>query len=156
MGALSSRPLSALAAAALTGAALSLPAGGAGRPSTGDPNAINYFDQALSTYTDIPGAKMVETGYFFGIPSGPGAVKFMWANPPPPGFQPQTATIYMQLSGGKIIAYLANLTGRSLTRVRLLMDRGHVFISTGKCWNRVPASSSPSVLGTGDRYLLNG
>ncbi len=124
------------------------------QPPTGSRPAILFFRQEVGNFNGVPGIRMVETGYFFGIPSGRGSVRFIWAQPPPAGYQPQTATILAQLSGGKIVAYLAQLTARGLPRVRVLMSAGTVYLSSGKCWTKATASASP--LGTGDRFLLNG
>jgi len=139
----------AIAAAVLAGSAA-----GAVLPPTGNQDAIDFFRAEVVNYSALGGAKMVENGYFFGIPSGPASVRFIWAQPPGPGYQPQTATIYAQLNNGKVASYLAILTGPGLARVRVLMANGKVYLASGTCWNRATAGASP--LGTGDRYLLNG
>jgi|SRR5579862_319162 len=127
---------------------------GAVVPPAGNQAAIAFFKQEVGYYSQLRGAKIVETGYFFGISSGHGSVKFLWAAPPPAGYQPQTATIYAQLSSGRFAAYLAVLASPGLLPVRVLMSNGAVFLSSGKCWKKATAGASP--LGTGDRFLLNG
>ena len=132
-----------------------LPAGAAEAvtPPTGDQQAIAYFSQAAKIYSRFPGVKVTETGYYSGIPSGPGSVRFVWARPVAPGYTPQTATIVEQLDAGKIAAFYATLTGPKLARVRVLMAGGSVFLSSSSCWTRATPGSSP--LGTGNRYLFN-
>jgi hypothetical protein len=121
-------------------------------PPTGDVDAGNFYKKEADLYAKLPGAKIVETGYFFGHQVGP-SVHFSWANPPSRGYVPQKATILARLQEGKIVAYLATLTGPKLRRVRIVMSGSSVFISSTKCWNKVPPTSSP--FGTGDVYLFN-
>jgi hypothetical protein len=122
-------------------------------PPTGDKPAIAFYKRAVGPYSRLPGAKVVETGYFFGHPAGGKSVDYSWAHPPKPGFVPQTATILERLIDGQVVAYLAELTAPNLRRVRILMAGGSVFVSSGKCWNKAGTTSSP--LGTGDAFLFN-
>jgi hypothetical protein len=122
-------------------------------PPTGNKRAIGFYKHEVAHYFPLPGARVVETGYFFVAPSGGTSVRFWWGRPPPPGFVPATATILEQLSDGKIVAYLAQLTAPKVRRVRVLMAGSSVFISSSKCWRKASATSSP--LGTGETFLFN-
>jgi hypothetical protein len=137
-----------VAAAVLVTAALAAVA-----PPTGNKRAIAFFKREVAHYSPLPGAKVLETGYFFVAPSGSGSVRFWWGRPPPPGFVPATATILELLSNGRIVAYLAQLAAPKVRRVRVLMVGGSVFISSSKCWRKAPVTSSP--LGTGETFLFN-
>jgi hypothetical protein len=122
-------------------------------PPTGNKRAIGFYKHEVAHYSPLPGAKVVETGYFFVAPRGSTSVRFWWGRPPPPGFVPARATILEQLSDGKIVAYLAELTAPKVRRVRVLMVGGSVFISLSRCWRKAAVTSSP--LGTGETFLFN-
>jgi hypothetical protein len=134
----------ALLAAGVSSAAVS--------PPTGDLDAIAFFKLEADLYAKLPGAKVVETGYFSGLPIG-AAVHYAWGSPPAKGYFPQQATVLARLQDGKIVAYLATLTSPKLKKVRILMAGSTVFVSSGRCWNKTSATSSP--FGTGDAYLFN-
>lgn len=122
-------------------------------PPKGDKHAIGFYKHEVKHYSPLPGARVVETGYFFVAPSGGTSVRFWWGRPPPPGFVPARATILEHLSDGKIVAYLAELTAPNVRRVRVLMAGSSVFISSTRCWTKASATSSP--LGTGESFLFN-
>jgi hypothetical protein len=122
-------------------------------PPKGNVKAIVFYNQEATKYARLPGAKVVETGYFFGIQSGTASVSFIWGRPGTTGYVAQKATFLEQLSNGKIVAYSGELTAPGLRRVRVLMAGGSVYLSSSKCWRRVPAGASP--LGTGEQYLFN-
>ena len=142
-----------LVAALVTATVLVTAALAAVAPPTGNKPAIGFYKHEVAHYFRLPGAKVVETGYFFVAPSGGTSVRFWWGRPPPPGFVPATATILEQLSEGKIVAYLAQLTAPKVRHVRVLMAGSSVFISSSKCWSKASATSSP--LGTGETFLFN-
>jgi hypothetical protein len=122
-------------------------------PPKGDQAAISFFGQEANEYASVPGAKIVETGYFSLRFNGGTSVSYHWGSPPPAGYTMATATVLERLTGGKISAYLATITAPKIPRLRVLAQGSSVFVSTSSCWTRVPASYSP--LGTGDRYLFN-
>jgi hypothetical protein len=140
--------LTALAAATMLG----LGAFAAVSP-TGDRSAIVFYNQEVAYYAPLPGARVVETGYFFVHPNGGTSGGLWWGRPPPHGYMPGTATILEHLSSGKIVAYLAQFTGPKVQRLRVLMADGSVFLSTSRCWRKAPATTSP--LGTGEAFLFN-
>ena len=110
-------------------------AAAAATPPTGDQTAIAYYKHEARLYAALPGAEVVETGYFFGRPIGT-AVDYMWGRPAAAGFIPETATVAARLSGGQIVAYLATLTAPKVRHVRILMAGTSVFVSTTRCWNK--------------------
>jgi hypothetical protein len=122
-------------------------------PPTGDTEAIDFFRSKAGAYLDVPGAKIVETGYFF-VRKGKGtSVNYSWGEKPVTGYKPASATILASLVDGKIVAYLAELRAKGVRKVRVLMAGGTVYISTTRCWKKSEPSSSP--LGTGDKYIFN-
>jgi hypothetical protein len=121
-------------------------------PPTGDKKAIAFYKHEAHLYAMLPGAEIVETGYFFGRPFG-SSVDYVWGRPGAAGYIPQKATIAARLTGGQIVAYLATLTAPKLRHVRILMAGTSVFVSTVRCWNERNAASSP--LGTGESFLFN-
>jgi hypothetical protein len=126
---------------------------GAVAPPTGDVTAIGFFRDKANAYGDLAGAKIVESGYFF-VRRGPGtSVDYSWGRHPAAGYVPATATIFVRLNGGKIVAYLAKLRAHGVRTVRVLMAGGVVYSSTTRCWRRSRADASP--LGTGDNYVFN-
>jgi hypothetical protein len=139
----------ALAAAALSGVGAS---SAAVAPPTGDVDATLFYKQEASRYAALPGARIVSTGYFFGHPIGT-AVRYMWGHSPAAGFFPQRATVLARLHDGQIVAYVATLTAPKMRRVRIVMEGSSVFVTSGKCWNKADAGSSP--FGTGEMYLFN-
>jgi hypothetical protein len=135
----------ALGLASATTAAVPAPAG--------DHAAIKYYLARANAYNAIPGAKIVETGYFFVKYEGGTQVDYAWGNGRPAGYVPAKGTIVARLSGGQIVAYLARLTAPRVHPVRVLMAGGEVYSSTTSCWRKTTTSSSP--LGTGGAYVLN-
>jgi hypothetical protein len=120
---------------------------------TGDGPAILYFRQQAKAYARVPGATIVETGYYFVRTAAHGAVDYAWGNVPPAGYHPAKATIHARLSRGVIVAYLAEFKAPGVRRLRIVMAGGNVFTSTSRCWRKAKTAASP--LGTGDRYLFN-
>src|SRR5581483_7776344 len=139
----------AVAAAAALAAGV---ASGALIPPTGDHAASAFYKQEADKYALLPGARIVETGYFFGRPVG-SSVSYMWGRPPATGYRPQTADILVRLYRGRIVAYAATLTAPKMRRVRIVMAGSSVYVTSGKCWNRAGDASSP--LGMGEMYLFN-
>jgi hypothetical protein len=139
-------------AAALAAGGIASTAIGAVTPPTGDTTAIGFFRDKANAYTDLAGAKIIETGYFF-VRKGEGtSVDYWWGRRPPAGYVPATATILVRLTDGKIAAYLAELRAPKI-RVRVLMSGGTVYFSTAGCWEKSQPTASP--LGTGDNYVFN-
>jgi len=138
-----------LAAGGLAAATL-----GAVKPPTGDPAAIDFFRSKAGDYLDVPGVKIVQTGYFF-VTKGKGtSVHFAWGEKPPEaGYKPARATILARLFEGKIVAYLAELRAPKIRALRVLMAGGNVYVSTTRCWKKSEPSASP--LGTGEKYIFN-
>jgi hypothetical protein len=125
----------------------------AATPPTGDARAIAAYHAQARAYAALPGARIVETGYFF-VRKGAGtAVDYWWGSKPPAGYVAATATITARLDGGRIVAYLAVLKAANVRPLRILMAGASVFSSTTRCWNATRAGSSP--LGTGTRYVFN-
>jgi len=124
-------------------------------PPTGDPAEIDFYEQQATAYTQVPGIKMVETGFFFMRPSANHSVDYWWGSKPPAGsyYRPATATISARLIDGKIVAYLAQLTAPKVHTLRILMAGGAVYTKTTRCWQKSTPGASP--LGTGDRYVFN-
>jgi len=120
---------------------------------SGDQAAIAFYRQKAAAYEHVPGATIVETGYFFVRPSPNGTVDYWWGTPPPAGYAPARVTIHARLGGGRIVAYLADLRAPHVKRLRIVMSGGAVFTRTGGCWARSKPTASP--LGTGDRYVFN-
>jgi hypothetical protein len=140
-------------AAALAALGLASFASGAAPPPNGDKTAIGYYLARAQAYGKIPGAKIVETGYFFVRDEGGTSVDYAWGNGRPAGYVPAKGTIVARLSGGQIVAYLAQLSAPHHRGVRVLMAGGAVYSSTAGCWRRTVPSASP--LGTGENYVLN-
>jgi hypothetical protein len=143
------RLLVAVAAAAALAAGVA--SGAIVRP-TGDHAASAFYKQQADKYALLPGARIVETGYFFGRPIGT-SVSYMWGHPPASGYRPEKAEILARLYRGRIVAYLATLTAPKMRRVRVVMAGSSVYVTSGKCWNKAGDASSP--LGTGQVYLFN-
>jgi len=144
----------AAAALAIAGAVLvAAAASGAVKPPSGDVAAGTFYRKEAAVYSKLAGAKVVETGYFFGSRSRGGGISFTWGQPPKPGYVAQKAEVLEELSDGKVVAYMAKLTGHGLKRIRVLMAGGDVFLSSSSCWKKAPASFSP--FGTGETYLFN-
>jgi hypothetical protein len=124
-------------------------------PPTGDPAEIDFYEQQANAYTQVPGIKMVETGFFFIRPSANRSVDYWWGSRPPAGsyYRPATATIRARLIDGKIVAYLAQLTAPKVHSLRILMAGGAVYTRTTRCWRKSTPGASP--LGTGERYVFN-
>jgi hypothetical protein len=141
------------ACAAAVGVALAAASAAAATPPTGNVRAIIFYNHEVAIYARLPGAKVVESGYFFGIPSGSKSVNFIWGRPGTTGYVGQTATILEHLNDDQIVAYSAELAAPGLRRVRVLMSGGSVYLSSINCWGRAGAGASP--LGTGDDYLFN-
>jgi len=142
-----------------TVAALSLLASIAATPATaapkigGDPDALSYFQQVVSDYQHIPGARVVEYGLFFLHYNGGTSVDFRWGANKPPGFKAAKAVIDYWLKNGKIVGYLATITARDVPRLRVLVAAGNVFLSTTQCWERSTPASAP--FGVGERFLVS-
>jgi hypothetical protein len=150
----SSPRLRLVAALAALSALLGLPASaGAADPPTGDAAAATFYGDAANQYSHLPGAKIVQTGYFFLRPGAGTSVGYWWGSKPPSGYYPASATILARLSGGKIVAYLATLKAPNVRPLRLLMAGGDLFTATTSCWTKSTPKASP--LGTGERYLFN-
>jgi hypothetical protein len=124
-------------------------------PPTGDPAEIDFYEQQANAYAQVAGMKMVETGFFYMRPSANRSVDYWWGSRPPAGqyYRPATATIRARLSGGKIVAYLAELTATKVRTLRILMAGGSVYTRTTGCWRKTTPGASP--LGTGERYVFN-
>jgi hypothetical protein len=120
---------------------------------TGDGPAILFFRNQARAYMKVPGATIVETGYYFLRSSAHGAVDYAWGNVPPTGYHPAKATIHVQLSRGLVVAYLAEFKAPGVRRLRIVMAGGNVFTSTSRCWRKAKPGASP--LGTGDRNQFN-
>lgn len=119
----------------------------------GDQQASTFFNRMVSDYALVPGAKVVETGYFSLRSNGGTSVSYRWGAPTPKGYVPATATILEWLSNGKITAYLATVTAHGVHRLQILMAGGQVFLSTARCWSNAAATSSP--FGTGVTSIFN-
>jgi len=139
-------------AVAVTAALAAGVASGALIPPTGDHAASAFYKQEADKYALLPGARIVETGYFFGRPVG-SSVSYMWGRPPATGYRAQTADILVRLYRGRIVAYAATLTAPKMRRVRIVMAGSSVYVTSGKCWNKAGDASSP--LGMGEMYLFN-
>jgi hypothetical protein len=140
-------------AAALAALGLASFASGAASPPAGDQQAIGYYLARAQAYGKIPGARIVETGYFFVRDEGGTSVDYAWGNGRPAGYVPATGTIVARLDRGQIVAYLARLSAPHHRGVRVLMAGGAVYSSTAGCWRKTTAGASP--LGTGENYVLN-
>ena len=125
----------------------------ASTPPTGDRTAIRFYTGQANAYAALPGAKIVETGYFYLRKNTGTSVSYAWGNGPQPGYTAATGTILVQLANGRIAAYLATLRAPKIRRLRVLMSGGVVFTSTTRCWRRTTPSGSP--LGVGDSYVFN-
>jgi hypothetical protein len=143
----------ACAAAVVLGLAALAPAAVAVSRPTGDSAAISFFNKQASTYANVPGAKIVMTGYFFVRPGAHKNVRYSWGQPPAKGFVPARATVLAWLNRGKFDAYLVTLTAPRVRPVRILVAGGAVFVSSSRCWNREGSGSAP--FGTGERFLFN-
>jgi hypothetical protein len=143
----------AVAAVALAAAGILTAAAGAAPPPLGDQAAIGYYHDRADAYSKIPGAEIVESGYFFVRSNGGSSVDYAWGNGRPAGYVPATGTIVARLAGGQIVAYLARIRAPHVPTVRVVMSGGSVYSSTSDCWRKVTASASP--LGTGTAFVLN-
>jgi hypothetical protein len=140
-------------AAVLAALGLASLASAAAPPPSGDRTAIGYYLARAQAYGKIPGARIVETGFFFVRDGGGTSVDYAWGNGRPAGYVPATGTILARLSGGQIVAYVARLSAPHHRGVRVLMAGGSVYSSTAGCWRKSAPGASP--LGTGGTYVLN-
>jgi hypothetical protein len=141
------------AAVVLAAGGLAAGAGVAATPPTGDTTAMSFFARKADAYAQLPGARIVQTGYF-AVRKGTGtSVDYAWGRPTPSGYVPARAKILVRLSDGRIVAYVAELRARGVRPLRVLMAGGRVFTSTTRCWRKSSAAASP--LGTGERYMFN-
>jgi hypothetical protein len=138
-----------LAAGSIAASAL-----GAVKPPTGDTDAINFFRSQADAYLDVPGVKIVQTGYFF-VRKGKGtSVDYSWGQrPSDAAYKPAKATILARLLEGKVVAFLAKLQAPKVRTVRMLMAGGTVYISTTRCWKKSEPAASP--FGTGEKFIFN-
>ena len=125
----------------------------AATPPKGDARAIQFFSSQFQAYEDVPGVRIVETGYFSLKRLAGSNVSYRWSQPTPRGYTPATAEILAWLDGAKITAYMATLSAPKIRHVRVLMSGGSVFVASANCWHKSDASASP--FGTGEIYLLN-
>jgi hypothetical protein len=121
-------------------------------PPKGDPAAIAFYSNQANAFADLPGTRIVETGFFFVRPGAGTKVSYVWGSKPA-GYRPATATVDMLTRGGRIVSYLAVLRAPKVRRVTVLMAGSSVFTSTTRCWRKSTAAGSP--WGTGDRYVFN-
>ncbi len=119
----------------------------------GDPDALSYFQQVVSDYQHVAGARVVEYGLFFLHYNGGTSVDFRWGSNKPPGFKAAKAVIDYWLKNGKIVGYHATITARDVPRLRVLVAAGNVFLSTTQCWERSTPASAP--FGIGERVLVS-
>jgi len=122
-------------------------------PPKGDTKAIQFFSSQFQAYQDVPGVRIVESGYFSVKRLNGSNVSYRWSQPTPRGYTPATAEILAWLDGTRITAYLATLSAPKIRHVRILMSGGSVFVASARCWHKSNANASP--FGTGELYLLN-
>jgi hypothetical protein len=93
---------------------------------SGDPDALSYYQQVVSDYQLVPGARVVEYGLFFLHYNGGTSVDFRWGGNKPAGFKAAKAVIDYWLDDGKIVGYLATVTARVVPRQRIQVAAGYL------------------------------
>lgn len=122
-------------------------------PPKGSRAAIDFYNHQANAFADLPGVRIVETGFFFVRPGAGTTVSYVWGTRPGEGYRPANATLSALVRGGRIVSYLAVLRAPKVRRLRILMAGSDVFTSTTSCWRKTTAAGSP--WGTGDRYVFN-
>lgn len=147
------RRRASVAFALLSVAVLAAAAAAGVTPPRGSRAAIDFYNRQANAFADLPGVRIVESGFFFVRPGAGTTVTYVWGTRPGEGYRPAKATVSALVRGGRIVSYLAELRAPNVRRLRILMAGSDVFTSTTSCWRKTTAAGSP--WGTGDRYVFN-
>lgn len=122
-------------------------------PPKGSRAAIDFYNRQADAFADLPGVRIVESGFFFVRPGAGTTVTYVWGTRPAEGYRPARATVSALVRGGRIVSYLAVLRAPEVRRLRILMAGSDVFTSTTSCWRKTTAAGSP--WGIGERFVFN-